>query len=111
VAQTTQRDLGFEPADAEREQSRDTGQTRYYLIERMRSQHAWKPSDQPSWLTPELFTQKIQLLLAGVPMSAIRSLIGVSKLYASKIRQGYRPHPRHSQALAKLAGISGSASN
>jgi hypothetical protein len=69
------------------------------------AQHAWEPSDQPGWLTPDLFTKKIQPLLANVSMSAIRSSIGVSKWYASKIRQGYRPHPRHWQALAKTAGF------
>lgn len=71
------------------------------------AQHAWKPSKQPDWLTPELFTQKIQPLLASVPLSAIRSSIGVSKWYASKIRQGYRPHPRHWQTLAKLTNVVG----
>jgi hypothetical protein len=70
------------------------------------AQHAWKPSDQPVWLTAELFTKKIQPLLARIPMSAIRSSLRVSKWYASKIRQGYRPHPRHWEALAKLAGVS-----
>jgi CRISPR-associated endonuclease Cas1 len=70
------------------------------------AQHSWNPSDQMKWLTPEFFTQKVQPLLAAVPMSAIRSSIGVSKWYASKIRQGYRPHPRHWQTLAKLVGIS-----
>jgi hypothetical protein len=69
------------------------------------AQHSWNPSDQPKWLTPELFTQKIQPALARVPMSAICSSIGVSKWYANKIRQGYRPHPRHWQALAALAGV------
>jgi CRISPR-associated endonuclease Cas1 len=66
------------------------------------AQHAWKPSDQPDWLTPELFTRNIQPLLASVSMSSIRSSIGVSKWYASKIRQGCRPHPRHWRALAEL---------
>lgn len=75
------------------------------------AQHSWKPSDQPDWLTPELFTRKIQPLLASVSMSSIRSSIGVSKWYASKIRQGYRPHPRHWQALAKLVGHFRSRSN
>jgi hypothetical protein len=37
--------------------------------------------------------------------SMIRSRIGVSRLYASRIRQGYRPHPRHWQALAGLTGV------
>jgi CRISPR-associated endonuclease Cas1 len=64
------------------------------------AQHSWKPSDQPKWLTPELFAEKIQPALANVSMSVIRSAIGVSKWYASKIRQGYRPHPRHWKALA-----------
>jgi CRISPR-associated endonuclease Cas1 len=66
------------------------------------AQHSWKESNQPEWLTSELFTKKIQPLLARVPMSAIRSSIGVSKWYASKIRQGYRPHPRHWRRLATL---------
>jgi CRISPR-associated endonuclease Cas1 len=72
------------------------------------AQHAWKASDQPAWLTEELFQQKIQPRLANVSMSAIRSSIEVSKWYASKIRQGYRPHPRHWLALARLAEIAAS---
>ncbi len=74
---------------------------------RMRlAQHSWNPSDQPKWITPELFAHKIQPALASVPVSVIRSSIGVSKWYAGKIRHGYRPHPRHWQALAQLVGIS-----
>jgi len=73
------------------------------------AQHSWKASDQPAWLTPELFSQAIQPLLSNVPMSVIRSSIGVSKWYASKIRQGYHPHPRHWQELARLVGITSSA--
>jgi hypothetical protein len=69
------------------------------------ARHAWKESDQPAWLTRELFAQKIQPLLSRISMSAIRSAIGVSNWYASKIRQGHRPHPRHWQALAGLVGI------
>lgn len=70
------------------------------------AQHSWKESDQPAWLTPKVFSEKVQPLLSGVPMSTIRSSLGVSKWYASKIRQGYRPHPRHWQALARLANVS-----
>jgi len=66
------------------------------------AQHSWKESDQPAWLTSELFTKKIQPLLVSVSMSAIRSCLGVSKWYASKIRQGYRPHPRHWKKLVDL---------
>jgi len=66
----------------------------------------WDPSLQPAWLTIEAFTQQVQPLLANVPTSTIRSRLGVSRWYAGKIRQGYRPHPRHWQVLAVLTGIS-----
>jgi len=69
------------------------------------AQHSWKDSDQPAWLTAEFFAGKVQPQLASVSMSAIRSALGVSKWYASKIRQGYRPHPRHWQVLAGLVGM------
>jgi len=66
---------------------------------------SWDASTQPAWLTSEFFSQKIQPLLANASTSEIRSRIGVSRWYASKIRQGYRPHPRHWITLAELAGI------
>lgn len=65
----------------------------------------WDTSTQPAWLTAEMYSQKIQPLLAGVSTSAIRSRIGVSRWYASRIREGYRPHPRHWLALAQLVGV------
>jgi hypothetical protein len=65
----------------------------------------WDGSGQPAWLTRDLFTQKVQPLLASVSSSGIRSCIGVSHWYANKIRQGYRPHPRHWKALADLVGV------
>jgi hypothetical protein len=67
---------------------------------------AWDASTQPAWLTGELFLQKIQPLLRKISTSAIRSQIGVSRWYAGRIREGYRPHPRHWQALAELIGFS-----
>ncbi|MGA3200340.1 MAG: hypothetical protein ABSD89_13200 [Halobacteriota archaeon] len=69
----------------------------------------WDASRQPGWLTSEVFVQQIQPLLANIPTAAIRSRLGVSRWYAGKIRQGYRPHPRHWQALAELAGVSANA--
>src|SRR5713101_204310 len=62
----------------------------------------WNESKQPAWLTRKVFAQKIQPLLTNIPTSAIQSRIGVSRWYAGKIRQGYRPHPRHWLALANL---------
>ena len=70
------------------------------------AESAWDESSQPAWLTSELFSRKIQPLLTHLSTSMIRSRIGVSRWYASRIRQGYQPHPRHWLALAKLAGIS-----
>jgi CRISPR-associated endonuclease Cas1 len=69
----------------------------------------WDASRQPAWLTSEVFSQQIQPLLSGVSTSAIRSQIGVSRWYASRIRQGYRPHPRNWEALAQLVNVSADA--
>jgi CRISPR-associated endonuclease Cas1 len=66
---------------------------------------SWDPASRPAWLTGDLFAQKIQPLLAKVSNSTIRSAIGVSRWYAGRIRQGYRPHPRHWQALVNLVNF------
>lgn len=62
----------------------------------------WDESIQPAWLTNEVFSQRIQPLLAKLPTAAIRSRIRVSRWYAGKIRLGYQPHARHWEALAEL---------
>jgi CRISPR-associated endonuclease Cas1 len=67
---------------------------------------AWDASRQPAWLTSEAFSKQVQPLLAGVSTSVIRSRIGISRWYAGRIREGYRPHPRHWLALAELVGVS-----
>ncbi len=67
---------------------------------------AWDASTQPAWLTTEVFSQQIQPLLATIPTSVIRSRIGVSRWYAGRIREGYRPHPRHWLVLASLVEVS-----
>ena len=81
---------------------------------RTQRQHAkarslWMATDQPAWVSPEVYSKKIQTLLAEVPTSVIASRIGVSRWYAGKLRRGYRPHPRHWQALAQLVGASANA--
>ncbi len=65
----------------------------------------WDSSRQPSWLTAEFYSETIQPLLAKISTSTIARTIGVSRWYAGKLRHGYRPHPRHWQALAKLGGV------
>jgi len=74
------------------------------------AQQSWKPSDQPAWLTEEFYMTKIQPVLASMLASAIARQISVSRCYAGRIREGYRPHPRHWSALALLAGVSTEAS-
>jgi len=69
------------------------------------AQHAWKSSDQPAWLTEKFYSEKVQPVLAAMSASAIARRISVSRWYAGRIREGYRPHKRHFQALAKLAGF------
>jgi hypothetical protein len=63
---------------------------------------AWDPASQPAWLTTEAYRDRIQPLLARASSSAIAASVGVSRGYAGRIRQGYRPHPRHWEALADL---------
>jgi len=66
---------------------------------------AWTSTPKSAWPTEETYYAKIRPGLAMVPISAIASSIGVSESYAADIREGrYRPHPRHWQALAMLAG-------
>jgi hypothetical protein len=67
---------------------------------------AWDESSQPAWLTSNVFSQRIQPLLAAMSASAIARQISISRWYAGRIREGYRPHPRHWQALARLASVS-----
>ncbi len=68
---------------------------------------AWQPSSLPAWLNEETYTHKIQPLLAGIANPVIMSALGVSVTYAVAIRAGRRrPHPRHWEVLATLAGVS-----
>jgi hypothetical protein len=71
---------------------------------------AWQPSSLPAWLNEETYTKKVQPLLKNIANPVIMSALGVSVTYAVAIRTGRRrPHPRHWQALAKLAGVSADA--
>jgi len=49
---------------------------------------AWHPSNNPDWLTEEVYREKIQPRLAGVTVRAIASALGVSQAYAAEIRAG-----------------------
>jgi hypothetical protein len=70
------------------------------------AERAWKPSDQPDWLTEQAYVQRIQPRLAAISASKLASALGVSTPYAVDVRAGrYRPHPRHWLALASLVGV------
>jgi hypothetical protein len=66
---------------------------------------AWNPADKPDWLNDKTYRERIQPQLPSVTVPTIMSTLHVSEPYASNIRAGRCiPHPRHSFALAKLAG-------
>ena len=68
------------------------------------AQHSWRPSDQPAWLSAKFYSGNVQPLLASILASAIARSISVSRWYAGRVREGYRPHPRHWLALTRLVG-------
>jgi hypothetical protein len=67
----------------------------------------WDPASQPDWLTEDFYTNQIQPRLVKATLSQIADTLSVSILYASDIRRGRIPHPRHWLALSKLAGVTG----
>jgi hypothetical protein len=81
-------------------------------ISKVLSDHAvantwWNASSLPSWLTEQYYVEHIQPLLRGDKVRKIADAMKVSEPYAAFIRSGRRrPHPRHWQTLAKLAGVS-----
>ena len=69
------------------------------------AQHAWKPTDQPAWLTEKFYMTKIQPVLTA--MSAIRHCstdLGFALLRWTHSR-GLPTEKRHWRALSKLAGF------
>jgi hypothetical protein len=68
--------------------------------------HKWSSSDQPSWLTATFYAERVRPLLASLSVGTIARGLAVSRGYATEIRRGRLPHPRHWQVLAKLAGVS-----
>jgi len=67
----------------------------------------WKRTDQPDWITEEIYIQKIQPRLPKVSGGTIAKALGVCLAYACDIQRGKRrPHPRHWEKLAGLVGVS-----
>jgi hypothetical protein len=67
----------------------------------------WRSMPKASWPTDQTYIETIQPRLQSVKIATIALTLGISEPYAAEIRAGrYRPHRRHWQALAKLAGVS-----
>lgn len=70
------------------------------------AQHAWKPEDQPHWLTKDFYSEKIHPALHAFSGSFIARTLNVSNSYARDIRKGLTiPHARHWKTLAQIAGV------
>jgi len=69
------------------------------------AEREWSASDLPRWLTEGFYDEQIRSQLSHLTNRAIRSALGVSEVYAIRIRHGkVRPHPRHWLSLAILLG-------
>lgn len=67
---------------------------------------AWKASDNPAWLTQEVYRDKVLPGLADISIPKISATLGISKPYATDIRKGRRvPHRRYWLKLASLTEI------
>ena len=77
-------------------------QRRHHAAKRL-----WKSSATTSCPTEEEYVRDIQPRLGTITIRKVASTLGISEPYAAEIRAGRRrPHPRHWQALAGLAGVS-----
>jgi len=66
----------------------------------------WRSSPKADLPDENTYIEKIQPQLATITISALSSALGISESYAADIRAGrYRPHPRHWEGLARLAGV------
>jgi hypothetical protein len=66
------------------------------------ARRAWNASNQPPWLTEEFYVSKMKPKLVSQSSRGIARCLNVSLRYATEIRHGRVPHPRHWQSLAKL---------
>jgi len=66
---------------------------------------AWNATQKPNWLDENFYREKVQARLTLITIPVLMSALGVSRSYATDIRAGRRPHPRHWLALAKLVDL------
>jgi ribosome-binding protein aMBF1 (putative translation factor) len=72
-----------------------------------KAEATWKPTDQPEWLTPEFYRERIRPGLNAVSAPRLAAALGVTNAEATAIRRGRsQPHPRHWRTLAEMVGVS-----
>lgn len=71
------------------------------------ARQSWSGIGQPSWLTEQFFTEKVQPCLGVLSNGLIVRELSVSRGYANEVKRGRVPHPRHWRGLAALVGVSG----
>lgn len=64
----------------------------------------WNPTDKPEWLSEKYYRETVVKRLKSIPVPAIAATLRVSEPYATEIRNGRIPHPRHWLALLQLVG-------
>jgi hypothetical protein len=70
------------------------------------AESAWRDSDQPTWLTQQVYQEQIQPQLRRVSLPRLAAALAISRTDATVIRDGRTPHPRHWRVLATLVGVS-----
>jgi hypothetical protein len=64
----------------------------------------WNPADKPDWLDERFYRNKVLPGLKSIQVPVIASTLCVSEPYATNIRNGRVPHPRHWLTLLQLVG-------
>jgi hypothetical protein len=61
--------------------------------------------------TPSFLDSKVQHTVSylGASLMGMGRIEAISLAYAGRVREGYRPHPRHWEVLAQLVGVSANA--
>jgi hypothetical protein len=72
--------------------------------QQVEARKSWDTSEKPEWLDQMFYRDKILPSLTAVRVPAIATALSISESYATNIRAGRVPHPRHWLALVKLTG-------
>jgi hypothetical protein len=71
------------------------------------AKRTWRAKPRSAWPDEKAYVEQIQPRLSSITISVLSSALGVCESYAADIRSGRRrPHPRHWQTLAEMAGVS-----